>query len=177
MVLIGLCGPDGVGKTSVAKAMLELMPGRRLSFASPLKLMLQTMLFEAGFTTVDAHAVLYGAEKDKPLDVLDGKSARHAMRTLGTEWGRDLITPNLWVNITERTIQHWADETGLIVLDDVRFPSEVEMIKRLGGKVYELYRYGITHSDDHRSNAGMPGMPIINNTEPGRAAAEIMSYE
>lgn len=134
--IIGLCGPMGAGKTTVGK----LLRGRHSKpvnapFAAPLKSMMSALGVP--------HSNVHGTQDDKeaPLDILDGHSARHAMQTLGTEWGRNCISPNLWVlawrNEVGRSIGIGAD---IIVADDVRFENEVQAIKDMGGLVIRVVR-------------------------------------
>ena len=95
-------------------------------------------------------AALYGSQADKaaPLDLFNGQSARFAMQTLGTEWGRNFFGPDFWsrawgAQVDAGTVlggtpgEEWA---GVIVADDVRFPSEVEAIRARGGIVIQLIR-------------------------------------
>lgn len=78
---------------------------------------------------------LYGSLDDKmqPLDMLGGKSARYALQTLGTEWGRELMDSNFWVRAWEHTLEAEADTDDIIVADDVRFHTEAEAIEKRGG--------------------------------------------
>ena len=75
-----------------------------------------------------------------------GRTPRYAMQTLGTEWGRDLISPNIWVNIVKHDI---LKIKGDVVIDDCRFPNEVVMILGLGGVMVYIDRGG--KSGDHAS--------------------------
>lgn len=59
---------------------------------------------------------------------------RRLLQALGTEVGRDMISPNVWVDIAERTIRdHW-DAGRSVVITAIRFPNEIEMVRGLGGK-------------------------------------------
>ena len=75
---------------------------------------------------------LWGDEKETPLDFLGGKTPRQAMQTLGTEWGRNLIYDGIWLHAWERAFNKCSTP---VVVDDLRFINEAEMIKRLGGKI------------------------------------------
>jgi hypothetical protein len=58
---------------------------------------------------------------------------RRLLQVLGTEVGREMIDPDVWVRIAEKKIlQHWTEGRD-VVITAVRFPNEVEMIRRLGG--------------------------------------------
>lgn len=116
----------GAGKTTAANAIMRAHNVTRVPFAAPLKLMLEAVGVPL--------ANLYGDQDDKakPLDVLCGKSARHAMQTLGTEWGRQCIGPDFWARAWCSVA---AQHPEGVVADDVRFPNEAEAIRSLGGLV------------------------------------------
>lgn len=58
---------------------------------------------------------------------------RRLLQVLGTEVGREMIDPDVWVNIAEKKIrEHWAKGKS-VVITAMRFPNEIEMLNRLGG--------------------------------------------
>ena len=65
-------------------------------------------------------------ERAAPQPILDGKSARSAMGSLGTDWGRNMISKNLWANAVRAKIEQRLLEADPppIVIDDLRFPSD-----------------------------------------------------
>lgn len=126
-MLIGLCGPEGAGKSTAARILSEETGIPIVPFAAPLK----RMLAAAGVPDCN----LYGtpAEKAAPLDMLCGKSARHAMQTLGTEW-RDMIGRDLWLRM-------WLAAAGkAAIADDARFSHEATAIRNRGGIVIRVIR-------------------------------------
>ena len=88
MRLIAFCGYMGSGKSFAADYLIEKYGYTRVKFAGPLKDMLHTM----GLTEEE----IEGGDKDKPSDLLCGRTPRWAMQSLGTEWGRECIGENLW---------------------------------------------------------------------------------
>lgn len=129
-MIIGFCGSIGSGKTTAAQFLIEDKGFVRVRFAQPFK----SMLLAIGLT----HEEVDGHLKEKPCDLLGGKTPRYAMQMLGTEWGRDLISPQLWVNCWKKAA---ADQKNVVV-DDVRFHNEVTAIHQLGGKVIRIIRSG-----------------------------------
>src|SRR6516164_9279263 len=87
--VVGFAGRMHSGKTTAA---LELIRYGfvRVRFAGPLK----SMLHALGLTPAE----LDGDLKEQPCALLGGVTPRHAQQTLGTEWGRACITPEVWVN-------------------------------------------------------------------------------
>lgn len=128
--IIGLVGLRGVGKTTVANTIAERYRFDVMAFAATLK----SMLIAAGvpFDSV------YGADKAEPLEMLCGKTARWAMQSLGTEWGRNCIGEDLWANLwVERAKARLKTFDG-VVADDVRFQNEVGAIQSMGGVIIRL---------------------------------------
>lgn len=128
--IIGLIGPEGAGK-STAAALLEGQNGyKRVPFAGPLKSMIAAL-------GVDPRH-LYGSLEDKaaPLGIFGGKSARHAMQTLGTEWGRNHIGQGFWVAAWMEAVKGIA----YVAADDVRFPNEADAIRAMGGMIVCVVR-------------------------------------
>lgn len=143
MKLIGLCSwAPGSGKTTVADIISRQHPDRlvlRPSFAGPLRNMLRGLLVEAGYKHAEAVDALT-CYKHLPLELLSGApTPRELLRTLGTEWGRQLVHPNIWVGIMDRKIQA-AGPDDVVIIDDVRFPDEFALIRRLGGTVAAIRR-------------------------------------
>lgn len=128
--IIGLCGPEGAGKSMAAKLLKSHTRGEIHPFAGPLKSMIAAL-------GVDPRH-LYGtpADKAEPLAIFGGQTARHAMQTLGTEWGRACIGPNFWVNAWLAT----APKSCTAVADDVRFENEARAIMHRGGVVIRVIR-------------------------------------
>jgi adenylate kinase family enzyme len=97
-MLIGITGLAGSGKSEVARVLMEEFGFTRVKFADPLKNMLRTMLSDIGHTAEDVERYLEGDLKESVVDGI-GVTARRLMITLGTEWGRDQIAPDLWVTL------------------------------------------------------------------------------
>lgn len=146
MNLLALCGRKFSGKSHIANWLddstvkvkgkrQELMPAIR-SFASPLKDMLAVLPID------DIEERLYGKMKEDPdYKVLGGKSTRHAMVTLGTAWGREMINPNIWVDCMKATLLREEDEDPgkrLFIIDDLRFDNETAMVRSLGGIIIAI---------------------------------------
>lgn len=132
--LVAFIGPEGAGKTTCARILEGRHDYVRLPLAGPLK----AMLAAAGVPT--RH--LYGTPADKatPLDILSGNSARHAMQTLGTEWGRTFMGPGFWLGLWAAAAQERLAAGGRVVVDDARFPNEAARVRVMGGKVIRVLR-------------------------------------
>lgn len=162
-MIIGFSGPAGAGKSTAAKILVEQRGFRLVKFAGPLKAMMRAMGLD------DDH--IEGALKETVHPVL-GCTPRHAMQTLGTEWGRQCIDPELWVNLARAAI--CADQVN-VVLDDVRFENEAAMIRSLGGVIIEIRPKVMTHFMNHVSEAGVrPDLIIYNDGSISDLAASVV---
>jgi hypothetical protein len=137
-MLIGLTGLAGSGKSVVANVLTSEFGFTRVKFAGPLKNMLRTMLADAGFCEDDRERMLEGDLKEALIPEL-GVTARHLMVTLGTEWGRDCVQKDIWLRLWAAQ----ADRFDRVVVDDVRFPNEVDLIRRRGGEIWRIERPGL----------------------------------
>lgn len=157
MRIVGFHGPEGSGKTTAARALVSLGWEER-NFAGSVKNMLDTLLADLGVPSDDRVAYLYGDKKGRPIPELGGTSARYALRTLGTEWGRARIWSDLWVYTELKSL---AD--GDYVFGDVRFDNEADAIKRMGGTVYRIVRPGKSFSCQHISDQPLDNCEMIFN--------------
>jgi hypothetical protein len=75
------------------------------------------------------------------------------MQTLGTEWGRNLIGPQFWTGIAQHWAQRNLQDGHSVVIDDVRFPNEAEVIKRMGGILVRVIRPDNVIDESHPSES------------------------
>jgi len=147
-MLIGLTGKKGHGKTQVREFLMEDEGTECISFAKVIKDLTMRILFDLGYTKEEAKEMTYGSEKEKVIKEL-GVSSRHIQQTLGTEWGRELIHPDLWLILFNKRYETLLDGGfKTIVCDDVRFLNEVNLITSLGGKIIKVHRPDVEESQD-----------------------------
>lgn len=158
-MLIGLTGLAGSGKSVVADVLVTEFGFTRVKFAAPLKNMLRTMLGDMGFCEDDRERMLEGDLKEVEIPEL-GVTPRLLMVTLGTEWGRDCVRKDLWLRLWEAQ----ADRFERVVVDDVRFPNEVDLIRERGGVIWRLDRPGLaagTHISEQLD--AEPDLTLVND--------------
>lgn len=156
----------GCGKTTLAN-LLEPYEFEVYSFADPLREMIAVILRAIGY---DAHKIMrcfFFDLKEVPIPELGGRTPRFLLQTIGTEWGRDLITPEIWTNIMAARLRNG---TGPIVVDDLRFPNEHEMLRRQGAVLVRIDRPGFERSGDHVSDGALDNyvfdVRITNDAAP-----------
>lgn len=141
-VVVAFIGPAGCGKSTAAARLVE-RGYSLLKFAHPIKMMLRAIGLE------EEH--LEGDRKEVPCDLLGGASPRRAMQTLGTEWGRTIIHPDIWVNAWLR-VAVWRLQNGQrLVIDDLRYPNELDAVLRLGGVTLRIVRKDAFQCEAHDS--------------------------
>lgn len=147
-MIIGICGAAGAGKGSVA-SILEMRGFATLSFADPL------------YAAVSAITGLTVAElqdrktKEEPIDWI-GSSPRRLLQSLGTEWGRNMIHPEIWVMATMQRML----AGGEYCIPDVRFVNEAAAIRARGGVVWRVERPGhALLAGDAAAHASERGIP------------------
>ena len=161
-IIIGLTGPAGAGKDTVADYLCETHDFVRYSFAEPMRDMLEAMLAACD---IDYAYLFERSLKEQPIPGLD-VSARHMMQTLGTEWGRALH-PDWWVRIAARHLGlPLAPVHDRIVLSDVRFGNEAQMIRSHGGSIVRVQRdtLAVRAHVSETTLAGIEADHLIDNT-------------
>lgn len=170
-IIIGFSGLAGAGKSTAARILADHHRFTVLPFAGPLKAMTRAFGLTAAEMTID---------KELPLQRLNGRSPRQFMQLLGTEFGRDLIGPNVWVDawrnsLGESAAEHFGDI--LAAADDVRFENEAAAIRAEGGLVVRIEREGAgsVTGAGHSSEAGVVAdITITNDGSPAEFAAQVL---
>ena len=148
-MIIAISGPAGSGKTALARILCQDHGFTRVRFAGALKAMLLAL------PGVEPEHVDGSTEtKETPLDALGGRTPRHAMQTLGTQWGRGLMGEDFWLRVWRNAVSELPEDTKIVV-DDLRFDNEASMVRALGGVIVELRRVvdgvEIEYSQTHAS--------------------------
>lgn len=139
-MIIGLIGFAGSGKGTIADILVSKKGYTKLAFADAVK---------------DATAAIFGW----PRSLLEGDTAesrewreqkdewwsqktelhitpRNMLQLMGTEVGRGMIHPDLWIYALEKRIEMYQN----VVIADVRFPNEMKFIQEKGGFIVRVKR-------------------------------------
>ncbi|KRR21695.1 hypothetical protein [Bradyrhizobium retamae] len=145
MIVVGLKGLIGSGKTTVARHLIEKHGFVRGRFAGALKDMLRAFLRYRGCDEATIERMIDGDLKEEPSDWLNGKTPRHAMEGLGKPWGRDWMSPDLW--IATETDKLWIEQPERVLFEDCRHANEGVAIERMNGRVWEVWQPGLVPKD------------------------------
>ena len=167
--LIGLYShAPSSGKSTVA----GMLGGVTFSFADPLRNFVARTLTSLGHDGFD----LVRNHKEEKITGI-GVTPRQMMQTLGTEWGRACVHPDLWVMIAESEAKNWLRSVN-VTFDDVRFPNEADMIRRLGGELWLVDRPGVVYEGSHASEGALINVSpdsVINNSGDLEQLREVVS--
>lgn len=148
MILIGISGKKHAGKDTVAEYLAELLRPRvteKLAFAKALK---EEVAKACGVSVeyIEQH-------KDNFRRILQG---------WGTDYKRDLIDQKYWLirwlNATK------ASNADVIVVPDVRFENEANLIKKCDGLLIRVERLPEKSLDVHASEINLDGFPHFDAT-------------
>lgn len=146
MIIIGLTGPAGSGKDTVGDWLERDHAFTRIALADPIRVGLKAML---GLSSSDFKS----PRKETPIAWL-GRSPRALMQTLGTEWGRNLVTSDIWVRRASQTIAA-LPQPRLVVVTDIRFEDEAAWLRNIGGTLWHIRRAHVPRVRAHISEAGV----------------------
>jgi nucleoside-triphosphatase THEP1 len=114
--IVLISGKQGSGKTTLSKNLTELFTKQGLTVAN---IKFADVLYELHDTiwgVMNKYGRTLAAKKDGPL-----------LQLLGTEWGRNTLSQNVWVEIAQfRAAQAFKDPNTVVIVDDCRFPNELE---------------------------------------------------
>lgn len=149
-ILIGLAGRARTGKTTAANHLANVHGFQTYAFADPLRDGLMNIL---NLSPCDFD----GDRKERPIEWL-GRSPRELMQSLGTDWGRDQVHPDLWLLLAEQNLEFLGqtneNATGFVI-SDLRFENEAEFIRQRGGMVIHVLRPDAAEVNPHLSEAGV----------------------
>ena len=158
--LVGICSskPQS-GKSTIAKH-LASYGFNVFSFGEPIKRMTIQFLMSFGIDSREARRLAYEAKEE----IIPGLNvtSRYIQQTLGTEWGRNCIHQNVWLNRLELAIEASTRNGGCakFVVDDLRFVNEYNLIKQFGGEVWFVERDHDYPKQEHESEAHWPKFQI-----------------
>jgi len=166
MPLVGIAGKKRSGKDTVAKA-LEPFGFQRIGFADELKQMaleINPFIEPLDYNTYRLSEVVEDVGWERAKDILP--EVRRFLQELGTSVrARDR---SFWIRAAMMEIDSALVALRGVVVPDVRFPNEVDAIRKAGGTVILVVRPGRPDDGDrHASETALDGIAfdytIIND--------------
>lgn len=167
-MLYAICGNKRHGKDSIADVLVKHYQFRKDSFARPMK---------------EACSIIFGWDLDfmekhkEDIDPSLGISPRQALMLLGTEFGQHMLCEKypqfkeitgrkLWA---KRVLDAYRSEkpSERLVISDLRFPHEAEVVREKGGKVIRVIRPRWPVDLSHESESAVDSVPydyLISNS-------------
>ncbi len=179
-MLIGFAGKAASGKTTAARYIINTLGDDIcvLPMAAMLRRELDDFFHQVGAT--EKIPLLYGDQQDKLVEFsvvtqqavsacpawgdfircngdiqqLETETTVVTIRRLLQWWGteyRRRQDPDYWVKAWESAYRQLQSTIRHILVDDVRFPNEAQVIRRNGGVLVRVERAGFNGANDHSS--------------------------
>lgn len=155
--IVAFAGKKRAGKDTAASVLVDL-GYRPIAFADGIKVMLRALLAFRGCPADLTDRMLDGDLKETPSRYLSGHSPRYAMQSLGTGWGRDMMSQEFWVETTADQLQATTDP---VVISDVRRQNEADYVTRQGGVVYRITRPELAVPPDEHISERLVGTLLV----------------
>lgn len=166
-ILLALCSRAmGSGKSTVADHLMLRHGFVLLRFAGPLKAMTRSLLLELGEPEEIIQRRLYGDLKEAVIPALR-HSCRHVMQQLGTEFGRQCLHPNVWIDITMARAAALLSSGSSVVIDDMRFANELGAVLAEGGYAWRVERSSAQVTVTHASEGELDEAPMLSFSNNG----------
>lgn len=160
--IIGLTGRATSGKDTAAQALLA-RGYQRIAFADAVKEMLAALDPEVDGEFISAQLATAGWDTVK-----QNPKVRRLLQRLGTEAGRNIIGPDVWVDLAHKKLR----QGGRFVFTDCRFPSEIAALKSWGATIARITRPGIKKLD-HASENFVDHLPVDVEIENNGSVADL----
>lgn len=158
--IIGLTGYAQSGKDTVANILVEKYGYKRIAFADKIRDFLYAMnplvaCSPSGYLQGLVDLVGWDKAKQEP-------QVRMLLQNVGVA-AREVIAEDIWIISALANVG--VDDK--IVIADVRFENEAEILKSLGGQIWRVKRLGVEAVNGHISETQMDGYKVdqifINN--------------
>ena len=165
--IIGLTGPAGAGKDTIADTLVSLAGFTKMAFADtlrtevhlafgidesfltqretkemPLRCLAINRCMDEGFV---ARMIVMHTLKGERLELDAPRSPRQIMQWWGTDYRRHQRT-DYWVSAFLMRVRHLLGHrlASSIVVTDCRFPDEADAVRiALGGQIWQVWREGV----------------------------------
>lgn len=183
-----ISGKQGSGKTTLANELLKTLRRNKtyvshMTFATPLYQM---------------HDYCRGLLKDAGINFIHQIKDGNLLQLLGTEWGRQTISTDIWIDVAKGRIQKtlnkeaYGYENAIFIFSDCRFENEFDAFPEalrvrlccpddVRKERAEMWRENVEHASeinlDHYSERGLFDKYFNTLTQPVREIATLIDAQ
>lgn len=115
---VAFCGKMRAGKDTAYEFFRSQINGVHVKFADPL---------------YEMQDVIYRIAKLPPLE--KNQKDRNLLQLLGTQWGRETINTDIWLNLFKIRLKDLEIPLGNVFNTDARFENEIKLLKKIGFRI------------------------------------------
>ncbi len=130
-MIVGFVGRKGAGKDTAADILVHKQGYVRTKFAQPIK--------DICKIAFQVPAALFDGPETETVVEKHQISPRQMMQMVGTDFFRSNIHENFWIQHFEDWVRAQPPSTRVVVTD-IRFQNELDIVHRLGGLVVKIER-------------------------------------
>lgn len=182
-MIIGFAGKAASGKTTAANFLKDILPGETLVIPMAMVLRDEVEAFLRRAGAEGYVPLVYGSQEDKVrvfyVDTAQSRAAcnqwenfvaehrdiqdrpgvtavtvRRILQWWGTEYRR-AQDPDYWTKAWGRKVEQYDLGRIHIVVDDVRFLNELNVIRAHGGRIVKIERPGFAGANNHSSETSL----------------------
>lgn len=130
--LLGFAGKAHSGKDFSADHIIQEYPNLKIAkvaFADAVRDMVRPIF--------DVDDIYRRGSKEDPIDGF-GISLREILQSLGTDWGRHMVSEDIWVKVLDKRISERYSDFDIVIISDIRFDNERDYVIHNGGKVINI---------------------------------------
>jgi len=144
--IVGISGKKRSGKDHMADRLVEEHGYEKFSLADPIKEAAKEIF---GFTEEQVNG-----DRKEEEDEYWGLSPRQVLQEMGTDMFREQYGGDIWLDSLHRTLSLELPEK--VVIPDIRFPNEVEVVQSWGGHVVRINaEWRLASQDNHASETAL----------------------
>lgn len=184
--ILGLIGPQGSGKDTVADMLVEMGGWKKISFADAVRecaWIINPIIIDekivGGFDDYQNLVTEYGYDKAKRLF----PEVRRFLQVFGTDAVRNVIGETTWADLWLERAFTALDEGWRVVAADVRFETEIDALESAPGQsiIARVYHPSAKRNDSHASEAyesnAKADIPIYNNGDLDQLRATVSALK
>lgn len=148
-MLIGLTGYAQAGKDTVAEVLVNNFGYTRVAFADPIRDFCYEQNSIIGSVAGEPIFLKTVVDRDGWDEAKKSDSVRRTLQNTGIA-ARNIFGADFWVHQAMKKIT-----TLKVVITDVRFKNEADLIKANGGQIWRVRRLGVSAVNSHVSETQM----------------------